>query len=189
MAGNSGQWMQTLQRPRKLVNSALNFSRAHVCFQFPPIQTPCFRSDRGNIHSPLAAASCGQIPTQNFNGGSHDLKVQPERGTRSLGSAFVLSRELISPPGHSPCKHKQKGKKATVSKQVSLEIKKEQKRGGYLLIIIISTARHCGASKRFFFFFLKRYQPCALMLHSAPAHTSHSISSEHWSYSKTSCLK
>lgn len=51
-----------------------------------------------------AAAACGQILPQSFNGGSRDLKVQPERDAWSPGPAVVLGRDLISPPGHNLCK-------------------------------------------------------------------------------------
>lgn len=87
---------------------------------------------------PLAAASCGQIPTQNFKG-SHDLKVQPERDARSLGPTVVLGRELVSPPGHCPCKHNQRGGKGYSEQRGELRDQKA-----------ISSARHYGASKRFF---------------------------------------
>lgn len=110
IAGNIVQWMQTSQRPRKLVNSALNFSRPHFSvFSSHRLELHTSGPTEGSFTEPSAAASCGRISTENFNRGSRDLKVQPEWDAGSPGPAIVLGRDLISRPGlHSPCKCNQK---------------------------------------------------------------------------------
>lgn len=100
MAGSCVQRMQTSQRPWELVTSVLTLVDLASVFSSHRFKLYVSAPTEGKISS--SAASWRQIPTQNVNGGSHDLQVQPERDAASLGPMVVLGRQLISPPGHSP---------------------------------------------------------------------------------------
>lgn len=83
-----------LTKAPKLVNSAVNFGRPRFSFQFPPVQTSCFRFDRGKVQWPSPP------PPPPPPGARLRLKASTV-GHMILKSSLVQTRGAPGPPPSS----------------------------------------------------------------------------------------